>query len=846
MERIEPASAGNDARHAYALIMELVDGPTLADQIARGPLPVDDALAVARQIADALEYAHDRGIVHRDLKPANVKLSSDRQAKVLDFGLAKAAADPMTDGDVANSPTRTISATEAGVILGTAAYMAPEQARGLPVDRRADIWAFGVVLYEMLTGRRTYDGDSVTELLAAVLRDEPDLSALPAGTPRRVRDLIARCQIKDPRRRLQAIGEARIALDEAIANPREEASVVPAPTVAQKTSRWSRAVPWAVAGVLAIAAAIRWVPAAPDAPVRSPLRLSIELSPTASIVPDLLGPSVVVSPDGTIAAFRGVLQKGEKPRIFVRRLDQTDAVPLAGTDNAAEPFFSPDGQWIAFAAEGKLKKIRFTGGDIVTICDVGAQFRGGDWTSDNHIIHAQSRTTLLKVPADGGVPEPVTTLDQAKGEITHRFPQVLRDVNAVLFTAHTNSISYDDATIMVQSLASGPPKVVVHGGYNARYVPSGHVLYMHDGTLFAVPFDQKRLEVTGTAVRLVTDVWNNVGSAGAQYSVSGSGALVYLPAPGVRDDVAMVWVDAAGGEKPMRPPGPYLGPRFSPDGNRLALQVFDHGQSTIGIYDIARDTLSRLTNDRADERGVVWTPDGQNILFTSDRDGSGRAYLYLKRVGSADVPVRLTDTSRSEREVMGSFHPDGRTFLFSGINEALNSEWDIMSLRIDGDVTKDWKPQAPAMVLNSPFNESAPQLSADGRWLAYTSTETRRREVYVVRFPELDGKQQISTAGGNMPVWSRGTQELLFAESTNRLIAVPYAPVGADFRPGKPRVWTDQARMEGVRDFDVHPDGKRLVVLKTAATPEVTVPEKAVLYLNVFDELKRIAPPGKR
>ena len=839
MERLEPEGNG---RASYALVLELVEGPTLADEVSRGPLPLDRALRVASQIAEALEYAHDRGIVHRDLKPANVKLSVDGQVKVLDFGLAKAS-DSTGASDIAASPTRTSSATEAGIILGTAAYMSPEQARGRPVDRRADIWAFGAVVYELLTGRRSYAGESVTELLAAVIRDEPDWAALPSDTPRRIRELLARCQVKDPRKRLQAIGEARIVLEEVIANPRSDAVSAIAPA-APARSRWLHLLPWAIAGILLGTTAMHWAPAARDSAVRRPMRLSVEVSRTATVVAGL-GPAVVLSPDGTFIAFRGRIQDTEKPRIFIRRLDQTDAVPIPGTDDVSDIFFSPNGEWIGFVAPGAMKKVRVSGGDVETVTEIGANFRGGDWTPDGHIVYANNaRTGISRISVDGGTVETVTTLDVAAGEITHRMPQYLAAANAILFTSHTNSVSYDDAKIMAKTLGSaGAPKLVLTGGYAARYVPTGHLLYLHQGTLFAVPFDASRLEVTGSAVRVVEGVANTVGSAGAQYHVSASGTLVYLSSIGTSNDVPIVWLDAAGKETQIRPPGNYLSPRVSPDGHRLALQIFDRGRSQIFIYDLDREVLSRLTSDTADEQFPLWSPDSKSIVFSSDRQAPGKTHLYLKRIDSTDAPLQLTKTDRGERDRPGGWSADGKTLVYAAQNDPAISEWDVMSVRLDGDQATGWEPQAERPVINGRRNENAPALSPDGRWLAYTSNETNRSEVYVCRYPELDGKKQISSSGGEHPTWSRVTSELMYTEANVRIMAVSYTVARGEFQPGKPRDWSTIARanLDGIRNFDAHPDGKRLVVLKAPATPLGTAHQNANFYLNFFDELRRIA-----
>jgi serine/threonine protein kinase len=501
-----------DSGAIKALVLEFVDGPTLADRLARGALPLDEVLESARQIADALEAAHERGIIHRDLKPANIKLREPAGAtsdvltvKVLDFGLAKLAG-PSEAGhytDMTASPTLTMQATFAGTILGTAAYMSPEQAKGKSVDRRADIWAFGVVLWEMLTGRRMYEGETAPEILARVIEREPDLSALPASTPDSIRFLLARCLTKDPRRRLQAIGEARIVVERAIAEPAATGGSASNASVSLGDSpAWRRAVPWAVAGalLLALAAILVQFPQSQSAPASRPFRMSVELGADVALnVPGPPSANLALSSDGELLAF--VAEKRDSGiQLYIRRLEQLQATPLAGTTEARNPFFSPDGQWIAFFADGKLKKISVAGGAAVTLCDAPSG-RGGSWAEDGTIAFTPNGTPgtmLLRVSAAGGKPEPLIRL--AENEQLQRWPQFLTGGRAVLFTSG-NPGNFDEANIAVQRLPDGERKVVQRGAYFGRYVSSGHLIYIQGGTLFAVPFSLDRLEVTGQPIR---------------------------------------------------------------------------------------------------------------------------------------------------------------------------------------------------------------------------------------------------------------------------------------------------------------------------------------------------------
>ncbi|HLE69052.1 MAG TPA: serine/threonine-protein kinase, partial [Vicinamibacteria bacterium] len=499
-----------------ALALELVEGEDLAERLTRDAIPVDEAVAIAKQIAEGLEAAHEKGIVHRDLKPANLKLTKDGTVKILDFGLAKAyEGEPTTDGALSQSPTMSRQMTEAGVIFGTAAYMSPEQARGGTVDKRADIWAFGVVLFEMLTGKRLFTGETVSDTLAAVLRQEIDWKALPASTPPGLRRLLERCLDRDAKKRLRDIGEARVALEERLGTR---------DTV--RTSSGMRALPWfLLALVSALALWALWRPAPQPAP---PLRLSAELGAAASLATDW-GPAAILSPDGRLLAFVASPGTGERPLLHLRRLEQLDAAPLAGTEGARDPFFSPDGEWIAFFADGKLKKVSVSGGAAVTLCDA-ADERGGTWAEDGTIFFTaggQPGVGLSRVSSAGGTPQTLTTPDAASQERTHRWPQALPGGKAVLYTAGSTRGNYEDASLVVHSLASDTRKVLHRGGYHGRYLPSGHLVFIHEGTLFAARLDLDRLELTGQPVPVLAGVSANPDNAGAQFAFSQDGTLVY-------------------------------------------------------------------------------------------------------------------------------------------------------------------------------------------------------------------------------------------------------------------------------------------------------------------------------
>jgi len=823
-----------------ALVMELVEGPTLAERIAQGPVPMEEALTIARQIVEALEAAHDKGVVHRDLKPANVKVSPDGVVKVLDFGLAKALSDDVAQQDISHSPTLSMAATKAGIILGTAAYMSPEQAKGKNADRRADVWAFGVVLYEMLTGKQLYDGETVSEVLAHVITRDPSWEALPENTPRRVRRLLARCLTRDPKMRLQSIGEARILL----AQPEEESSgKTPVAQQVQEVPTWKRALPWALAGLAVVATGvIAWAPWRPAAAPVLSTRLSVEVGAPVSLVTS--GESAaILSPDGTRFAF-AANDKGW--RIYVRAHDQLEATPLSGTDGAHDIFFSPDGQWIGFFADNKLKKIAVTGGAAVTLCDT-PNSRGGWWAEDDTIVLAAgNRDPLVRVAAAGGTPQPVTQLDKTRGEITHRWPQVLPGGKAILYTAHTAGSNFDDSHVLIRVLKTGERKTLHQGGFHARYLPSGHVVYAYKGTLFALPFDLDRLEATGPPAPFQERVITNSGGAGAQFAFSNTGAFLYVPGEDRAAGVLLQWMDREGKFVPLRAlAGDYTDPQFSPDGKRLAVRVTTNGQSDIWVYDWERDTMTRFTFEPGFDGSPVWSPDGKRIAFASDR-GGGQGIYWQSADGTGEVQ-RLLESKN--QVVPQSFSPDGKTLAYTENDP--KTQWDILLLPLEGDEKSGWKPGKARVFLNGPFTEAYAAISPDGRWLAYASLESGRPEVFVRPLSGSGGKWQVSNAGGWMPQWSRNGKELFFrALDETRILVATYRATGESFQADKPALWSE-GRFTGRgtnRNFDLAPDGKRFVVLKA---PESEAAgnnriDKFVIILNAFEELRRRFPSGKK
>jgi serine/threonine-protein kinase len=823
-----------------ALVMELVEGPTLANRIVQGAIPLAEALPMAKQIADALEAAHEQGIIHRDLKPANIKVREDGTVKVLDFGLAKAL-DPAasSSADVMNSPTLSVRATQAGVILGTAAYMSPEQARGRPADKRADIWAFGVVLFEMLTGTRLFHGETISDTLAAVLRQDIDWTVLPASTAPPIRRVLLRCLDRDPKRRLRDIGEARLEIENTLSGIPDDAGR----PVPRSVPLWRRALPWAaLASALGVALVLplwaRWR----HVPSLVALRLRTELGADASLVTNG-GAAAILSPAGAMLAF--VAQPSdETPRLYVRRLEQLQAAPLAGTEGAANPFFSPDGQWIAFFAEAKLKKIPVTGGTAITLCDAPNN-SGGAWAEDGTIAFlpdASPHVSLLRVPSAGGKPDSLTTLDH--GEFTQRWPQMLPGAKAVLFTGHSSTSGFENANLVVQPLPTGSRKVVVRGGYYGRYLPSGHLVYVHDGTLFAAPFDLDRLELAGTPVPVLEGVAANPGVGGAQFAVSGDGTLVYLPGQIISEDSPIYWMDREGKTTPLRAtPANWSDLRFAPDGRRLALAIYDGKQTDVWVYEWARDTLSRLTFDPADDRSPVWTPDGRRIVFASTQADKATFNLYWRRADGTGEVQRLTDSKN--QQLPTSWHPNGKFLAF--IERQPQTSLDLMILPLEADETLGWKPGKPTVFLNSPFSDAGPSFSPDGRWLAYSSDESGRSELYVRPFPGPGGTWQISTGGGFSPTWSRARHELLYGTPEQRIMVAPYTVEGDSFHVEQPRLWSEgRYARRPAGSFDLHSDGDRFAVAKVREKQTTAKQDKVVFIFNFFDELQRIAPAMKR
>jgi eukaryotic-like serine/threonine-protein kinase len=697
------------------LVMEFLEGESLSEKLKRGPLPSDELLKTAIEVADALEKAHRAGIIHRDLKPGNVMLTKSG-AKLLDFGLAKAVTSGVASAGnssasvfaaaiTMSSPASPLSS--AGAILGTVQYMSPEQISGVEADARSDIFAFGLLLYEMATGKRAFQGKTQSSVVGQILAmDPPPISSLQPMTPPALSRLVSTCLEKDPEERFQTIHDVKLQL-KWIAESGSQAGV-PAPVASPRKTRertvWSIVV--AAVLLIAIAATISYVQRAPKP--AQPMRLSAELGADVALYTDF-GADAILSPDGTRLVFVAV--GPDKTRhLYLRPLDQMQATVLSGTENARDPFFSPDGQWIAFFAVGKLKKVSVQGGAAVTLCDAPSD-RGGSWGDDGSIVFAAgNREGLSKVSSAGGKPEPLTTLNQQAGEITHRWPQVLPGSKDVIFTDHTSGGQFDDANIVVYSTVSGKVKTLLHGGSYARYLPSGHLVYVHNGTLFAVPFDSKRLEVTGQSAPMVEDVASDPGTGGAQFSFSDTGTFVNVAGSAVTSDVSIYWMDATGKFTSLREtPGDYNDLAISPDGKRLAMDIGNGNRSDIWVYDWERDTLTRLTFKGDSNIYPVWTPDGRRIVYDSSEKGAVGNLWWIRADGGGDAQ-RLTQSNYSQDP--WSWSPDGKILAIQQRNTITN--WDIMTMSVEGSEKTGWKPGQPEPFVNTPATDLYPAFSPDG------------------------------------------------------------------------------------------------------------------------------------
>ena len=800
-----------------ALVMELVEGPTLAERVKQGAIPLAEALPIARQIAEALEYAHEKGIIHRDLKPANVKLTAEGNAKVLDFGLAKALASDGAAGDPATSPTLTMRATMAGVIMGTASYMSPEQARGAAVDRRADVWAFGVLLYEMLTGSQMFGGETVSDMLAAVLKTDPDWSLLPADTPPAIRRLLRRCLERNRKQRLPDIGAARLEIEEALSGAAPEA---PATAAAPPAVRGREIFRWWSIGATAVAVAALGVAILHfgEKPVQ-PVAVRFQIPPPEKSSFSSYG--MALSPDGRKLALLAAAVDGQSA-LWVRPLDSVEAHRLAGTEGAQFlPFWSPDNRYIGFFVQGKVKKVEASGGPPQTLCDVGSTLIGGSWNRDGVIIFSSSVGGLYRVSQAGGAPSRITELDASKGELAHMRPWFLPDGRHFLYV--TRNPHVEEAAIYLGSLDSKERKRLAASPQAGVYVPppagseNGHLLFLRDTTLMAQPLDPKRFDLAGEAFPVV----EQVGSARAMgfFTASANGVLAYRNggAGGASD---LVWFTRDG-----KSPGAFAsrgtvgGLALSPDGTRVAIQMDTSANWDIWLMDIAREVATRFTFDSSVEIAPLWSPDGSRVLFASDR--SGKMDIYEKDSGGSASEHLLVKNGIPE-----DISPDGKYLLFSAYEKTRSSLW-LLSL---SGVPAGAK---PTPYLQTSFDERFGQFSPDGHWVAYASNESGQYQIFVQSFPAGAGKFQVSTgAGGIQPRWRRDGKEIFYVATDGKLMAVEVS-TAPRFSAGNPKPLFDTLIYRTtvgypVFRFAVTPDGKRFLIdtVPTAAqnsTAPITV-----------------------
>ncbi|HXV60281.1 MAG TPA: protein kinase [Vicinamibacteria bacterium] len=808
-----------ESNGVQALVLELVEGPTLADRIAQGPIPQEEALGIAKQIAEALDAGHEAGIVHRDLKPANIKLKEDGTVKVLDYGLAKAFEGEGAGGnqELSQSPTLTRQGTQVGVILGTAGYMSPEQAKGKRVDKRTDIFAFGAVLYEMLTGKKAFPGEDVSETLAAVIRAEPEWSQLPR-MPASVRVLLRRCLDKDAKRRLRDIGEARVVLEGADVETAETPATSHRAVYAWAVSALALGL---VLGALAMKSSTASVDPTPGPVVRFDIR--VPESPNGHL-PTLLA----MTPDERSLVFaRG---SGEAQQLFVRSLDEEAFTPIPGTEGGAQPFLSPDGEWLGFHADGRLKKVRLSGGPTAVLCELRS-VHGATWVDDERIVFA-SEGALWELPAAGGTPRRLT------GEATSRvvsWPDVLPGSKAVLFAetpgAHTavagGGVGVDDRSrVAVVSLETGKERVLIDNAIQPRFLRPGHLLFVRDETLWAVPFDLASLELDGEPLPVLQGIHAHGSHEGAQYAVSPNGSLAYSSGSGFESlESRLVFVDRSGIETPLpHEPGGYFGPRLSPDGRKVALSDGDSSKWDIWVLDVDRPARTRLTFDVLGDQ-PAWTSDGRRVAYASR--ASGEDDLYWMPADANGDPERLLENPSSNQRPY-DFHPDGRTLLFG--DRVSSANYDIWTMTFGEEA----KP-----LVASEFNERAADFSPDGRWVAYTSNRSGRTEVYVTSYLEAGAAIAVSTSGGTEPAWSPTGRELFFRNGDAMLAT--QVRLEPELRIGTPLPLFEGSYLgsPAARTYDVTRDGQRFLMVKSeseASTAQIHI------VLNWREELERLVP----
>ena len=805
------------------LVMEYLEGETLASRLLKGPLPLGQVLQYAIEISDALDKAHRKGVTHRDIKPGNVMLTKSG-TKLLDFGLAKLkqAATPAAT-PVSQLPTLSHNPTAEGTILGTLQYMAPEQVEGKndEIDARTDIFALGAVVYEMATGKKAFEGKTNASVMGAILHLEPPpMSSLQPVTPPALDRLVRRCLVKEPDERCQS---AKDLCDELKWIAEGGAQVAPLLTVPATGIRALGRRPLIfglgalLLGAVMAGVAIWNLKPTPAPPPRPVVRTIISL-PAGTELAGLGQSAIAISPDGKQVAF--IATRGGIQQLYLRAMDSLEARAVPGTDQAINPFFSPDGQWVGFFARNELKKVPTNGGAVQTV-GAGGISPGAAWSSQGMIaLSPDPGSDLQQVSDAGGAPQPLTRLEN--GESSHGWPEFLPGGRAVLFAAALTGTNWSTAKVAVQSLGTGARRDLVPGGTQPRYAPSGHLVYAQGSTLMVAPFDSQRLEVTGAAVPAVEGVLQSAVDGPVQYSFSDTGSLIYVAGGSQSRQSKPMWVTRSGTEQPLAIPARnYLYPRLSPDGRRVAISIEDQ-QRDIWLYDFSRETLTRFTFEGGPNDSPAWTPDGKRIAFSS-----GPASMFWQLADGSGGREQLATIDAVPR----SWSPDGQLLAF--VSPTVTTKRDIWVLRMSDRKAEPF--------LRTPFNETVPAFSPDGRWLAYASDESGRYEIYVRPYPGPGGKWQISTAGGEQPVWNPNGREL-FYRSGDKMMAVEIA-TEPGFAAGKPRVLFEgpYATQSTYPDYDVSPDGQRFLMLKPAAQAEEG-PTQINVVLNWFEDLKRLAP----
>jgi serine/threonine protein kinase/Tol biopolymer transport system component len=808
----------------HFLVMELAEGETLKEVIDRAPVDERDALPIALQIAEAMEAAHDQGIVHRDLKPANVVVDGNGQVKVLDFGLAKAF-----EGDSSSavasalsmSPTLTAQMTGAGVILGTAAYMSPEQARGKPVDRRSDVWAFGCVLFEMLTGSSTYSGETVTDILGAIVHKDPDWSELPAGIAPPVRELLERCLDKDPRRRLQAIGEGRLLLERYLADP--EAFAAPAaPTMAAPgTPLWKRALPWLFAGLLAVALGAALLRPEGDTAV---LRATIPPPDGQVFHLDPFDPGpAVLSPDGSRLAF-SARDAENRVLLHVRPLDAVQAFALTGTEDAQYPFWSPDGRWIGFFTKNDetLKKINATGGPPMSLCSA-SDGKGGTWSEEGVIVFApDADTPLHRVSAAGGESTPVTEIDEARFD-SHRHPRFLPDGEHFLYLAR--GADTEGSRLMIGSLDGDVEARELLSSQSQGEVAEGRLFFIRERTLMVQPFDEKRLELSGEAAPIAEHVIEMPGTAVAVFSVSRAGVLAYQTGETTMG-VSLKWVDRQGQEVgSMGEIDSYRTAVISPDGRYALTTIVDQetGAHDLWLYEIQRDLATRFTFGDADEWFAAWSPGSQSVIYTSDSEGKTR--FFRKDISGSAEPELVLERDNG---IATSVSPDGRYLAFSTEGEATQSDLWILPLDGGGE---------PEFFRQSEFQEFFPVFSPDGQWLAYFSDESGQFEIYVEPYPGPGRRWRVSTESGVYPYWSDDGSEILYHQFNGEVMSAAIEQQGEGLQIDQPRALFQIANPSaGGAIFAPTPDAQSFLIVPSSSQEADTLLNLVVNWPRALSE----------